>query len=80
MAFHIVECTCYEIGSDARKPDLLHANNTGADETVYPIRISEILSWNIKPYLTYAILPRTLSHVIIENCIKSYSQTSGSLF
>ena len=32
----------------------------------YRIRISEILSWDRKSYLTHAILPRTLSNVIIR--------------
>ena len=44
------------------------------------IRISEILPWDRKSYLTHAILPRTSSNVIKWNCILAYSGTSGSLF
>ena len=45
----------------------------------HPIRISEILPWDRKSYLTHAILPRTSSNVILYNCILAYSGTSVSL-
>ena len=38
------------------------------------------LPWGRKSYLTYAILPRTSSNVIMWNCILAYSGTSGSSF
>ena len=44
------------------------------------IRISEILPWDRKSYLTDAVLPRTSSSVIMWNCILAYSGFSGSLF
>ena len=44
------------------------------------IRISEILPWDRKSYLTHAILPRTPSNVIMWNWILAYPGTSGSLF
>ena len=47
---------------------------------VHRIRISEILPWDRKSYLTHVILPRASSNVIMRNCIFAYSGTSGSLF
>ena len=44
------------------------------------IRISEILPWDIKSYLTLSILLRTSINVSMCNCIKAYSGASGSLF
>ena len=44
------------------------------------IRISEILPWDRKTYLTHAILPRTSSNVIMQICILEYSGTSVILF
>ena len=40
------------------------------------IRISEILPWDRKSYLTHAILPRASSDVIMRNCILAYPGTS----
>ena len=47
---------------------------------LHTVRISEILPWDRKSYLTHAILPRTSSEVIMRNCILAYSRSSGSLF
>ena len=44
------------------------------------IRISEILPWDRKSYLTHAILPRTSSNVIMWNCIIEYSGLLESYF
>ena len=41
------------------------------------IRISEILPWDRKSYLTHVILPRASSNVIMRNCIFAYSGTYG---
>ena len=40
----------------------------------HKIRLSEILPWDRKSYLTHSILPRTSSNVIIYNCILAYSR------
>ena len=55
-------------------------SSLGLSILAHRIRISEILPWDRKSYLTHVILPRASSNGIMLNCIVAYSGTSGSLF